>query len=70
MLRDATREKVENIIRGIVVAGANDHCTATRNFLCASYSTSQTVKREFDSKRVIKEEQEEQFGLFASDNNL
>ena len=57
MLNHDTRKKLENIIRGVVIEGAADHCTAARNFLCASYSTSSTVKKDFDRQSIIKEEQ-------------
>jgi hypothetical protein len=70
MLTNAIREKVENIIRGVIIAGTVDNCTTTRNFLCASYSTSKTVKRNFESQRIIKKKQEAELKVFATENNL
>jgi len=66
MLKHDTREKLENIIRGIVVEGAEDHCTATRNFLCEGYSTSSTVKKDFDRQSIIKKEQAESLKLYST----
>ncbi len=49
MYSDETKRKLENIIRGSLIEGDSDHCTAVRNFLCTSFSTSTTVKRDFES---------------------
>ncbi|GAA3927671.1 hypothetical protein GO495_05530 [Chitinophaga oryziterrae] len=70
MLNHDTQEKLENIIRGIVVEGAEDHCTATRNFLCEGYSTSSTVKKDFDRQSIIKKEKAESLKLYSTNNNL
>lgn len=70
MLPDGTRQKIENIVRGIIIAGAADHCTTTRNFLCGRFDTSKTVKTNFESQRIIKKEQEACLKHFASKNNL
>lgn len=64
------RRKLENIIRGVGIEGATDTCTTTRNLLCRSFSTSTTVKRDFESKAVIKEEQAEFLKKYAGENNL
>jgi hypothetical protein len=57
MLPDDTRRKIENIISGTVIKGASDHCTAIRNLLCRCFATSTTVKKNFESKAIIKEKQ-------------
>ena len=57
MLNDDTRKKLENIIGGIVLEGNENYCEATRNFLCQRFSTSTTVKRNFEGLSAIKEEQ-------------
>jgi hypothetical protein len=57
MNNNDTRSKLENIIKGTIIERAEDHCTTIRNLLCASFSTSTTVKRDFESKAIIKEEQ-------------
>ncbi|GAA3916782.1 hypothetical protein GCM10022209_06920 [Chitinophaga oryziterrae] len=54
-----TRSKLKNIIDGVIIEVAADNCTATRNILCASFSTSTTVKRDFESKAITKKEQVE-----------
>ena len=55
MLQDDTRSKIENITAGVVIEGQQDHCTAIRNFL-SRFETSTTVKTDFESKAIIKEE--------------
>jgi hypothetical protein len=57
MLPNDTRSKIENITRGIIIEGGADPCTAIRNLLCASFTTSTTVKEDFEGKSVIKEKQ-------------
>ena len=64
------RRKLENIIRGVSIEGATDTCTTIRNLLCRSFSTSTTVKRDFESKSVIKEEQAEFLKKYAWENAL
>ena len=57
MLSDDTREKLENIVRGAILEGKADTCTAARNLLCASFRTSTTVKKDFEGQSRIKAEQ-------------
>ncbi len=57
MLPDDTRLKIENITKGVVTKGTSDHCSAARNLLCSRFETSTTVKKDFESKAVIKEKQ-------------
>lgn len=57
MLPDDTRRKIEDIVSGTVIEGQQDTCTTIRNFLCQSFATSRTVKKEFESQSIIKEEQ-------------
>src|SRR4051812_36868386 len=70
MLNHDTRKKLENIIRGIIIKGAADHCTAARNFLCTSYSTSSTVKKDFDRQSIIKEEQASALKHYSTSTTL
>jgi hypothetical protein len=65
-----TRSKLKNIIDGVIIEGAADNCTATRNILCASFSTSTTVKRDFESKAITKKEQVEFLKTYAAEKNL
>jgi hypothetical protein len=57
MFSDDVRGKLENIIQGVVIQEQSDSCAAIRNYLCTSYPTSTTVKVDFESKRLLKEEQ-------------
>jgi hypothetical protein len=70
MYNDDTKKKIENIIYGSLIDGCRDHCTAIRNFLCASYSTSSTVKRNFESNALIKKEQELVLRKYATTHQL
>ena len=70
MLPDAVRKELQNIVRGTVIPAAADHCTLTRNYLCAGFSTSKEVKRNFESQLLIKKEQAQQLSLYATDNEL
>jgi len=57
MISDEIRQKLQNIIRGDVLEGQEDHCTAIRNLLCQSFGSDPTVKKEFESRSIVKEEQ-------------
>jgi hypothetical protein len=57
MLNDDTKNKIQNIICGTHINWQADTCTTTRNFLCSSFSPSTTVKKDFDNRALIKEEQ-------------
>jgi len=70
MYNDDTKRKLENIVRGSLIEGNPDHCTAVRNFLCRSFSTSTTVKRDFESKLLIKKEQESGLRNYAGIHDL
>lgn len=65
-----TRIKLKNIIDGVIIEGATDNCTTTRNILCSSFSTSTTVKRDFESKSISKKEQVEFLKIYASEKDL
>lgn len=57
MISDEIRQKLQNIVRGNVLEGQEDHCTAIRNLLCQSFGSDPTVKKEFESRFIFKEEQ-------------
>jgi hypothetical protein len=59
MFNDDTRKRLENIVKGIVLEGEEDNCTAIRNLLCTSFRTSKTVKEDFEGQSVVKKEQVE-----------
>ena len=70
MFPDDTRKKIKNITEGIIIEGSTDNCTAIRNFLCAGFPTSTTVKTDFESKAIIKEEQTILLEKYSTENNL
>ncbi len=70
MFNYEVRNKLENIIRGTVIQKQPDSCAAIRNQLCSGYSTSTTVKRDFESKQLIKEEQVRFLQKLADKENL
>lgn len=57
MFSEHVRSKLQNIIRGTLIEEQPGSCTAIRNQLCRSFPTSTTVKKDFESKSRIKEEQ-------------
>lgn len=59
MFSNDTRKRLENIVKGIVLEGEEDNCTAARNLLCSSFRTSTTVKKDFESQCIVKKEQAE-----------
>jgi len=54
---DDTRKRLINIVKGTVLEGKEDTCTAARNLLCASFRTSTAVKKDFESQSRVKKEQ-------------
>ena len=59
MIFDEIRQKLQNIVRGISLEGTSDRCTTVRSILIESFGASSTVKREFESRSIIKEKQAE-----------
>lgn len=70
MLSNDTLRKLEHIVRGAILEGEADHCTAARNYLCAGFSTSRTVKKDFERNAIVKKEQAEHLKDYATRNNL
>lgn len=70
MLSNDTSRKLEHIVGGLSLEEEADHCTATRNYLCASFSTSRTVKKDFERNAIIKKEQAEYLKDYATRNHL
>lgn len=70
MFDNETRRKIQNIISGISIEGESNNCTTARNFLCASFTTSTTVKKEFEHRAKIKEEQHKLLISLAKENNF
>jgi len=70
MYSDETKSILEHIIRGSLIEGNSDHCTTIRNYLCTSFGTSTTVKKDFESKLLIKKEQESSLRNYANTHQL
>ncbi len=70
MFSHDTRNKIKNITEGVIIEGARDYCTAVRNFLCAGFSTSTTVKTNFESKARVKEKQTSLLKEYSSLHSL
>jgi hypothetical protein len=70
MISDEIRQKLQNIIRGTLLEGQEDHCTAIRNLLCQSFGSNPTVKKEFESRSIVKEEQARFLKAYAEDKGI
>lgn len=70
MISDEIRQKLQNIVRGDVLEGQEDHCTAIRNLLCQSFGSDPTIKKEFESRSIIKEEQARFLKAYAENNEI
>jgi Serine/Threonine/Tyrosine Kinase found in polyvalent proteins len=70
MLNDDTKNKIQDIICGTHIHWQTNTCTATRNFLCGSFSPSTTVKKDFDNRALIKEEQAVALIHYINENHL
>ncbi len=64
------QQRIEDIIAGNVIKGQHDHCTTIRNLLCTSFRASRELKKDFEGKRRIKEEQAAFLEHYAEQNNL
>lgn len=70
MISNEIREKLQNIVRGALFEGQEDRCTAIRNLLCQSFGSNPTVKREFESRAILKEKQTGFLKLHAEKTQL
>lgn len=57
MIADEIKRKLQDLVYGNVLKGQEDPCTAARNYLCRRFGAGRTVKKEFESKSIVKEEQ-------------
>lgn len=57
MIGDAIKDKLQNIVRGALLEEQGDYCTTVRNLLCKSFGSGPTIKSEFESRAILKEEQ-------------
>jgi len=70
MISDEIQQKLQNIVRGDVLKGQEDHCTTIRNLLCESFGSNPTIKKEFESRSIVKEEQASFLKTYAEDKGL
>ncbi len=70
MLPHDNRQKIENIIAGNVIKGQPDYCTAIRNLLCTGFTASRMLKKDFESKQRVKEEQATFLKQYSKQHNL
>lgn len=70
MLQDEVRKKLQDIVQGIIIEADGDTCTTIRNLLCASFSTSKEVKKNFESQLLVKEEQAKVLKEYASQKGI
>jgi len=70
MLPDDTRHKIENITSGAIIEGEPNHCSTIRNSLCSRFATSTTVKKDFESKAIFKEEQALLIEAYCTEHEL
>ncbi|HEY0297882.1 MAG TPA: hypothetical protein VGB84_01560 [Arachidicoccus sp.] len=57
MIPNEIREKLQDIVRGTCFQGTTDCCSKIRNILIESFGAGPTVKSEFESRAIIKENQ-------------
>jgi len=70
MISHEIREKLQDIVRGTRLQGAEDRCSTVRNLLVESYGAGSTVKSEFESRAIIKEEQARFLRAWAEEAGL
>lgn len=70
MISYEQQSKLQDIVRGAILEGQKDSCTTVRNLLCQSFGSDPTIKTEFQSRSVIKEEQAEFLKAYAYRNHL
>ncbi|MBV4358285.1 hypothetical protein KTO63_14060 [Parasegetibacter sp. MAH-26] len=70
MIDNDTRKRLKDIVSGNVLEGTKENCTSIRNLLCSSFRTSTTVKKEFESQSIVKEEQVKLLRSFCDTNDL
>ena len=68
MISDEIRTKLQDIVRGTCLQGTADRCSTVRSVLIKSFGASSTVKKEFESRSIIKEKQVEFLKDYAKNN--
>lgn len=57
MIPNEIREKLQDIVNGARFERAADRCATVRNLLVESFGTGSTIKAQFESRAIVKEEQ-------------
>jgi hypothetical protein len=70
MISDELRTGLQNIIQGIGGENPNDRCASIRSLLIQSFGASRTSQKNFESKAVLKEEQDQFLRTFTRKNGL
>lgn len=70
MISDEIRQKLQDIVRGACPEKPADRCSKIRNDLVKSFGADPTVKSQFESRAVIKEEQAEFLITLAKESGL
>jgi len=69
MIPNEIREKLQDIVYGARFERAADRCATVRNLLVESFGTGSTIKAEFESRAVVKEEQARFLKSWAKEEN-
>ena len=70
MLSHENRQQIQDIVSGKIIESQDDPCREIRNYLCSSFGSSRLSKKDFESKRLIKEKQVESLKDFANQRQL
>lgn len=70
MISDEIRSQLQNIVRGACLQGPADRCSTIRDILIKGFGASSTVKREFESRSILKEKQVDFLKNYAKEMGL
>jgi Serine/Threonine/Tyrosine Kinase found in polyvalent proteins len=70
MYSNETKKELNDIICGTSIITRKDTLTATRNYLCTSFTASTKIEKNFDYQARIKKEQSEYLKKYIIQNNL
>lgn len=70
MISDELRTGLQNIIQGVGGENPADRCAALRSLLIQSFGAGRTSQKNFESKAVLKEEQDKFLRHYSQENGL
>ncbi|MFD2920749.1 hypothetical protein ACFS6H_13575 [Terrimonas rubra] len=70
MIPDEIRKQLQNIVNGVILQGTTDSCATIRNHLIQSFGASTTIKSEFESRLLIKENEKNFLINYAKRNGV